>query len=231
VNLLNGGTVTFTVNATVAGNATGSIVNTATISVPAGVTDPTPGNNSSTDTDTVVVAANLALAKTDGTTTYTPGGTATYSITVTNAGPANATNVTVTDNLPSGLTLTAAPSCSATGSATCGSISGIAGGTSFTATGATIAAGAGNSLAYSLPVLFSASLKASQITNTATASAPTAPSVATGSNTNTFSTPAPAGRAQPIPVDDRRALWLLTCLLLLLGGRRARARATRPLRP
>ena len=226
--LPSGGSVTFTVNATVATGATGTIANTASTAAPAGVTDPTPGNNSATDTDTVVVVANLALAKTDGTATYTPGGTATYSITVTNSGPSNATNVTVTDNLPSGLTLTAAPSCSATGSATCGSITGIAGGTSFTATGATIAAGAGNSLVYSLPVRFAAGLTASQITNTATASAPTAPSVATGSSTNTRSTTTGARPAQPIPVDDRRALWLLTCLVLLLGGRRVQARATRP---
>jgi uncharacterized repeat protein (TIGR01451 family) len=205
VNLLNGGTATFTVNATVASNATGSIANTATIAVPASVTDPTPGNNSATDTDTIVVAANLALAKTDGKTSYTPGGTATYSITVTNSGPADATSVTVTDNLPAGLTLTAVPTCVATGSAICGSISGIAGGTSFTATGATIAAGAGNRLVYSLPVLFAASLKASQITNTATAGAPAAPTIATASSTNTLGTTARAQPAQPVPVGDPRA--------------------------
>src|SRR5207249_2274013 len=109
--LPSGGSVTFTVNATVASGATGTIANTANIAAPAGVTDPNPGNNSATDTDTVVVIANLALAKTDGSTTYTPGGTATYSITATNSGPSNAINVTVTDNLPSGLTLTAAPTC------------------------------------------------------------------------------------------------------------------------
>ena len=222
--LPSGGSVTFTVNATVASGATGTIANTANIAAPAGVTDPNPGNNSATDTDTVVVIANLALAKTDGSTTYTPGGTATYSITATNSGPSNAINVTVTDNLPSGLTLTAAPTCIATGSATCGSISGVAGGTSFTATGATIAAGAGNRLVYSLPVLFAVGLKASQITNTATASAPAAASVATASSTNTLSTTPHGQSAQPIPVGDGPVLWLLTCLILLLGGRRARAR-------
>jgi uncharacterized repeat protein (TIGR01451 family) len=223
VNLLNAGTATFTVNATVASNATGSIANTATIAGPTGVTDPTPGNNSATDTDTVAVIANLAITKTDGKTTYTPGGTATYSIVVTNSGPADATSVTVSDNLPSGMTLTAAPTCSATGSATCGSISGTSGGTSFTATGAAIAAGAGNRLVYSVPVLFSAILKASQITNTATAGAPAAASIATASHTNNLSKSRSAA-AQPVPVDDRLALWLLTGLILLLGGRRVRAR-------
>ena len=221
--LPSGGSVTFTVNATVAIGATGTIGNTASIAAPAGVTDPTPGNNSATDTDTVVVVANLVLAKTDGSTTYTPGGTATYSITLTNSGPSNATNVTVTDNLPSGLTLTAAPSCIATGSATCGSISGIVGGTNFTATGVTIAAGAGNRLVYALPVRFASNLTAKSVVNTATAGAPAAPSVATASSTNTLSTRVRA-QPSPIPVDDRRALWLLACLVLLLGGRRARAR-------
>ncbi len=222
VDLLNAGTATFTVNATVAGNATGSIANTATIATPVGVTDPTPGNNSATDTDTVAVVANLALAKTDGNTTYTPGGTATYSVTATNSGPSNAVSVSVTDNLPSGMTLTATATCIATGSATCGSISGIAGGTSFTATGATIAAGAGNRLVYSLPVRFAAGLTAAQITNTASASAPAAASVATASHTDVLSSSSVL--AQPIPVDDRRALWLLACLILLLGGRWARRR-------
>ena len=129
--------------------------------------------------------------------------------------------MSVTDNLPSGMTLTAAATCIATGSATCGSISGITGGTSFTATGATIAAGAGNRLVYSLPVRFAAGLTAAQITNTASASAPAAPSVATASHTDVLSSSVPV---QPIPVDDRRALWLLACLILLLGGRWARGR-------
>jgi hypothetical protein len=34
---------------------TGDLVNTATASVPAGITDPNPGNNSATDTDTLIV--------------------------------------------------------------------------------------------------------------------------------------------------------------------------------
>ncbi|HQX57315.1 MAG TPA: DUF4394 domain-containing protein, partial [Pyrinomonadaceae bacterium] len=43
VNLPSGGSVTFSVVATIAANATGTVVNTATVAAPAGVTDPTPG--------------------------------------------------------------------------------------------------------------------------------------------------------------------------------------------
>ena len=216
-----GGSVTFTVNATVAGGATGTITNTANIAAPAGVIDPNPANNNATDSDIVAAAANLALAKTTGSATYNPGDVATYSITLTNSGPSNANNVTITDNLPSGVTLTANVTCAATGAATCGSISGAAGGTSFTATGATILGGAGNRLVYSLPVRFASNLAASQITNTATASDPAASSVVVASATNVLIA---NSAAQPIPINDVRALGLLVCFILLLGGWRARAR-------
>jgi len=51
VNLPTGTSVTYTLSCTVALDATGTITNTATIAVPGGTTDPTPGNNSATDVD------------------------------------------------------------------------------------------------------------------------------------------------------------------------------------
>jgi uncharacterized repeat protein (TIGR01451 family) len=48
VNLPAGATVTYTVTAKVAANATGSLASTASIASPAGVDDPTPANNSAT---------------------------------------------------------------------------------------------------------------------------------------------------------------------------------------
>ena len=56
VNLLVGTSVTYTVNATVVASPSGALTNTATVSVPTGVTDPTPGNNSATDTDQLVTS-------------------------------------------------------------------------------------------------------------------------------------------------------------------------------
>jgi len=62
IGLFNGGMATFTVSGTVASNATGSLVNTATVAAPAGVIDPTLSNNSATDSDTIV---SLPLALRD----------------------------------------------------------------------------------------------------------------------------------------------------------------------
>lgn len=60
VNLPAGGSVTYTVTASVASSATGTLSNTATVSPPGAVTDPNPANNSATDTDTVTAAAAVA---------------------------------------------------------------------------------------------------------------------------------------------------------------------------
>ena len=73
-NLPSGGSVTYTASCTISGAATGTLSNTATVTAPAGVTDPTPGNNSATDSDTLGASADLAVTKTDGVTTATAGG-------------------------------------------------------------------------------------------------------------------------------------------------------------
>jgi uncharacterized repeat protein (TIGR01451 family) len=55
--------------------------------------------------------ADLRVAKTVSNTTPTVGDTITYTVTVTNGGPANATGVALTDLLPAGLTfISATPS-------------------------------------------------------------------------------------------------------------------------
>ncbi len=169
VSLLLGGTATFTLTGTLASTATGVLANTATIAPPGGTTDPNPGNNAATDVDTIVPQVALTLAKTDGSPSYTPGGSATYTITIGNGGPSTANNVTLTDPLPAGVTLSANATCVASGTASCGSVTGATGQTSFGTTGASIAAGAGNSLVFTVPVTFASGMTTDPLDNTATA--------------------------------------------------------------
>ncbi|HEY2295068.1 MAG TPA: carboxypeptidase regulatory-like domain-containing protein [Thermoanaerobaculia bacterium] len=117
VNLPSGGSVTYTASCTISAAATGSLTNTATVSAGAGITDPTPGNNSATDTDTLAASADLAITKTDGVTTATAGGSTTYTITASNAGPSDAPGSTVADTFPASLTCTW--TCVGAGGGTC----------------------------------------------------------------------------------------------------------------
>ena len=108
--------VTITVSGTVGAGTTGNLVNTATVTAGAGQTDPTAGNNSATDTDTANPITDLAITKTDGSATYTAGNAISYTITVSNNGPSNATGASVADNVPASITGVTA-SCVATGTA------------------------------------------------------------------------------------------------------------------
>ena len=72
--VLAGGTLTYTITASVLPGATGNLVNTATVAAPGGISDPDPANNTATDTDTPAGVADLAITKTDGSATYLPGG-------------------------------------------------------------------------------------------------------------------------------------------------------------
>ncbi|MGG6461835.1 OmpA family protein [Solilutibacter silvestris] len=102
----SGGTYQFTVTANVTATS-GSVTNSATAQPPAGTTDPTPGNNTGTDTDTVTPVADVQITKT-ATTAAVPGQPMTWSITVKNNGPSDAAGVTTSDNVPAevtGLTL------------------------------------------------------------------------------------------------------------------------------
>lgn len=54
VTLPAGATVTYTLTAMVSSTATGTLANTATVTPPAGTVDLTPGNNSATDSNTVI---------------------------------------------------------------------------------------------------------------------------------------------------------------------------------
>ncbi|MEO5626084.1 MAG: hypothetical protein ABIQ70_08775 [Dokdonella sp.] len=172
VNLPSGASVIYTVTANISASATGTLSNTGMVTAPAGVTDPTPGNNSATDTDTLNPSADLAVSKTDGTSSYTPGSNTTYTILATNNGPSAVTGATIADIFGASFT---SDSWSAVASG---------GATGFNPSGS------GNiNDTVNMPV-------GSSITYTVTATTSLA---ATGNLSNTATITAPAGVTDPTP--------------------------------
>jgi uncharacterized repeat protein (TIGR01451 family) len=104
-----GSTITYLVSGTVSASATGSLVNTATVTAPGGVTDPTSGNNTATDTDTLTPEADLQITKTDGVTTAVPGESVTYTVVARNLGPSAVTGATIADPFPGTLSFVPDP--------------------------------------------------------------------------------------------------------------------------
>jgi uncharacterized repeat protein (TIGR01451 family) len=76
----------------------GGITNMATVDAPTGLVDAVPGNNLATETTPPYI--DLQITKTDGVTTYTPGGTLNYTVTVTNNSGFTLNGVTMTDTMP-----------------------------------------------------------------------------------------------------------------------------------
>ena len=113
----NGTSGTGVIDDTIASLAVGTAVTyTYTIEVPSGysqttnlvnqiavtstTTDPATGCPQCTNTATPNPQANIVTVKTDNQTTYIGGQQVTYTITITNAGPSDASNITVTDPKP-----------------------------------------------------------------------------------------------------------------------------------
>jgi len=112
--------------------------------------------------DTSLCNADLAITKDDGLLTYTPGGTATYTIVVTNNGPRNVVAARVQDTLPAGVTVNGNWTCSPENppsSASC--ISGSVAGTGATGLGnidQLVDIPANTFVTFSVPVQFSADM-------------------------------------------------------------------------
>lgn len=102
--LNNGATVTVTI--VVTPTAAGTITNTA--EVRGNESDPNTANNTDSEETTVNVQADLSLAKADNPDAVAAGETLTYTLTISNTGSSDATGLTVTDTLPSGVTLVSA---------------------------------------------------------------------------------------------------------------------------
>ncbi len=170
VNLAAGATLTYTVTASISSSATGSLSNTATVAAPNDVTNSNPsavrGVTSVTDTDTLSPQVDLVITKTDDASGHAvPGESLTYTITLTNTGPSDATNVVVNDLPPATFTNVTSPNPPA--GVSYNSLTGV-----FTI--GTLAAGAGETLELSGTVSSSAT---GTLTNTAIASASDATNV------------------------------------------------------
>ncbi len=103
VDMTAGSSLLYTVSATLDNSATQPLVNTATVDAPVNTTELDPSNNTDTDTNTLVLTADLAITKDAGSTTVEPGQVLNYTIVVTNNGPNNVAGATVTDSFPAEL--------------------------------------------------------------------------------------------------------------------------------
>jgi uncharacterized repeat protein (TIGR01451 family) len=104
VTVGDGETVTFAVSATIAPSAAGTLSNTATITVPDGASDVDTGDNAATDQTTLVAEADISVTKTDSPDPVGAAANLTYTITVTNNGPSDSQNVSLSDPIPANTT-------------------------------------------------------------------------------------------------------------------------------
>jgi uncharacterized repeat protein (TIGR01451 family) len=150
-----------TVTVDVAGNAPATLTNAAIVACACEGASKN-GNNSASDPTTINPRPDLTIVK-SAVGSFVRGQTAQYLITVSTApvaGPTIGTTITVTDNLPAGLTLAAAPSGGGWG------CTGVVGGTAISCTRSdTLLAGA-NYPPISIPVNVAQSAPAN-ISNTA----------------------------------------------------------------
>ncbi|MFK3650885.1 GEVED domain-containing protein [Lysobacter enzymogenes] len=101
-------------------------------------------------------AARLSIVKSDGAGTYTPGGSATYTLTACNAAGADAANgAAISDTLPPGVTLNAQWNCTGSGGGTCSAgTGGTVGGNTVSLTASALPAG--GCIVVTVPVTFNA---------------------------------------------------------------------------
>lgn len=108
-NIAPGASVVIDANVTIPPDATGTWTNTAEVTT--GSFDPDTSDNSSTVETAITQSADVSVVKT-APATVEASNNLTYTITVTNDGPSDASNVVLTDTLPAGTTFVSS-SCGA----------------------------------------------------------------------------------------------------------------------
>lgn len=104
INLAPAGTINFTISATILPSASGLLINSASVVLPAGMSDPDTSDNQAMDTDNLTPAVSLTISKTDNRTAIEAGETLTYAVVVGNNGPSAVIGLTVTDYFSDALT-------------------------------------------------------------------------------------------------------------------------------
>ncbi len=105
VDLPVGSSATLLISAMLAPDATGTLVNSASVAPAAGVEDLLPANNVAVDSDLIVQVSDLAIAKSADQPTVYLGEPISFTVTVTNLGPSAASGLAVVDFAPTGLTI------------------------------------------------------------------------------------------------------------------------------
>jgi uncharacterized repeat protein (TIGR01451 family) len=167
-----GATATFTLVVSVPADATGTITNTANLATT--TIDTNNGNDTSTANTTVTQNADLSVTK-SGPSAAAVGTDVAYTITVSNAGPSDASSVTLSDTIPAPMSFVSMQQNS-------GPVFNCSGTTTVTCTLATFVPGASASFTLTVHVN-----SAGGISNTATISATTS-DPNSGNNTSTVNT-------------------------------------------
>jgi uncharacterized repeat protein (TIGR01451 family) len=141
---------------------------------------------------------DLAITKTDGSSTYSPGFDATYTIVVSNNGPGAALGARVSDPLPPGISSANWTCGLATGGGVCGAVSGT--GAIDTTADLPVGASITYTLSLGIPVSYTGNL-----TNTATVTSTTGITDTNldnndASDTNTMEPPPTSGACAPLRV-------------------------------
>jgi LPXTG-site transpeptidase (sortase) family protein len=192
---------------TVAGGGAGSLARfglTVDNPLPAGVTqvdntagvaddgangaDPTPGDNTSTDSTPLSATPDMNIVKDDGGATAAPGGVIVYTLSYTNAGDQAATGVVLSETVPVHTTFNAAASLPEVWSCPDGSPAGTA---CTLAVGTVAGGGAGGSAHFALSVVNPLPAGITQVSNTATVAddGDNGADPTPGDNTSTDTTP------------------------------------------
>jgi len=99
----------YTVTVKVDSDFVGTLTNN--VSVTSATPDTNAGNNSASASTQVTSQADLSVTKLESADPVVAGTNLTYTLVVANAGPSDAQNVSVTDNIPAGTTLISATGC------------------------------------------------------------------------------------------------------------------------